>query len=155
MRSLFPELARSSPVVATVLCLSAVFPYGALFFTPSPDVDSSRSPAAFVSLTPDREEAAVRAAKTAWLDGSGIRDRMTAALSIGDLPVSERGSALGDGAVLPPVSGMPLSRWRKRPYFPSLAAEKPSSIAVIRLETATPAFSRKELLSLETKGTEK
>lgn len=152
MTSLSAELFRVTPVVIVVAAVISVFPFRAVSFKAS-DVGTSASfPVAFVQLTPEQEESAVRSAKTAWLDGSGLRGRMTAHLPLGDLPENDPGPVLGNEDFLPAAKDLPVVPWPRRPYSPSLAAPSPVRLAVPPRDVPRPYFSRKELLELDKKG---
>lgn len=155
MTPIVTEIYRAAPVMAVVLSVVMIFPFKAIFFKPSAQKSSPSFPVAFVRLTAEQEESAVRAAKTAWLAGSGLRDRMTARLSLGDLPEREMGPILGEENILPKASSIPMVQWPKRPFSPSMAAQPPAPLAASQQESVPPAFSKNELLQLDTKGINK
>lgn len=155
MKLCISDFLRAAPVLAVVAAVLLIFPYKAVSFQAADLVGAKPFPVSFVSLTHQQEESAVLKAKTAWLDGSELRGRMTAHLPLIVLPETDNGPILGDESILPQVSSMPHIAWPKRPFTPSLAADKPQEIPLLPAEEPQRLFSRIQLLQLDMKGTKK
>ena len=83
MTGIAAELMRAAPVLAAVAAVAAIFPRRAVGFAAS-DPRPAEPSAAFVELTEDEEDEAVKAAKTAWLASGGRRGRGAGVLSLGE-----------------------------------------------------------------------
>ena len=125
-----------------------VLPYAEIGFVPS-EPDRASSPfAAFVVLTPEQEEKAMRRAKFA-----GSSDVAGVAVSHADLILS----ALPDDPPPPIVRLSDRVRppaparigWRPTPYLPTCAAPAPAEIAPEREAPPAADFTREELLKLD------
>ena len=139
-------------VLATVGAVAVSFPFDAISFRPRPSKESRAAFAAFVSLTPAEEAAAMKAAKSAWNAESGSVRHLRAELFSNELPEAEDEPALGllDGlarqAPEPVTPGL-------SPYLPSQAASPAKAIPAEKAEDEecepSPAFSREELLRID------
>ena len=145
MRSLGSELLSVATVLAVPLGLAAVFPYGALGFSPVPTADRpSRSSAAIVFLDDATVARTLRAARTMSRNAEGGRTSVD--LLSADLPGTETAPMMSAGSrsrtdALPVVGdGMP-------PFLPSLRAAAPVRISVETGRDDAP-FPRAELLKL-------
>ena len=146
MTGLAAELMRAAPVLAAVAAVAAIFPRRAVGFVAG-DPRPARPSAAFVVLTEDEEDEAVKAAKTAWLASGGRRGR--GGLPLGALPETEGGPILGAEALLPPAREPQPVEWGKSAWRPSAAAPAPQPIPSDARAMPKSAFSRAELLSIE------
>lgn len=134
-------------VLAVPAAIALAFPYDALRFVPAPE--SRRAPsAAFVTLTPAQEQAALKAAKTAWQgNAEGVR-RMRIDMTLGDLPADDRREAIAVSveptlAIPPPIAyGLP-------PDPRTQAAPAPREIGAAAPDARPPAFSKEDLLKLQ------
>ena len=154
MTSVRRDLSGLLMVVAVTASMAAVFPYETLSWMAqdaalrSVSRDGAAS-AAFISLTPTQERAALKAAKTSWqVDASGVK-RLRADLLMDDLPDDIASRSVDVGAM--PSQGRPLLVGYAFPMDPrSAAAEAPRRLARDRADEARPlAFSREELLKLQ------
>ena len=151
MRDLRGKLLSVAVVLAAVAAVAVVFPFDAISFTPSRAAAKGGEFAVFVSLTPEEEAAAMKAAKSSWnAEAVGVR-RMRAELFMNDLPESASEPSLNiedrlAGPPPPPVTpGI-------SPYLPSRAAPPPKAIPADKADAKdgpAPAFPREELLKLE------
>ena len=148
MTGIAAELMRAAPVLAAVVAVTAIFPRRAVGFVASGPRPAEPS-AAFVELTEDEEDEAVKAAKTAWLASGGRRGRGAGVLSLGALPETESGPILGGELLLPPAKEPRPVEWGKSAWRPSAAAPAPQPIPSDARARPEPAFSRAELLSIE------
>ena len=139
-------------VLATIGAVAASFPFDAISFRPRPSKSSRAAFAAFVSLTPAEEAAAMKAAKGAWNAESGGVRHLRAELFSNELPEAESEPALGLPDRLARQAPEPVSPGLS-PYLPSQAA--PSAKAIPAEKAAdeggesSPAFSREELLRID------
>lgn len=140
------EILSFSLVVSLPVAMAVVFPYEAIGFKPRASSVSRTAHAAFVTLDEDEEAAAMKAARASWrVSASDVR---AAEIQIEELPERPISAVLGFGdrssapAVKPVVFKMP-------PYTPSAAAAPMPKTAPGRDPVKNPAFSRKELLSLD------
>ena len=140
------ELMRAAPVLAAVAAVAAIFPRRAVGFAAA-DPRPAEPSAAFVVLTEDEEDEAVRAAKTAWLASGGRRGR--GGLPLGALPEMESGPILGGEVLLPPAKEPRPVEWGKSAWRPSADAPAPKPIPDDARAKPESAFSRAELLSIE------
>ena len=143
------ELLRAVPVLATVAAVTALFPTRSVGFVAA-DRRAAAPSAAFVVLTEDQEDAAVQAAKTAWLASGGRRARGAGGFALGELPETDGGPILGSEALLPPAAPPPRVAWERSAWLPSAAAPAPQPIPPGE-RVRPPAFSREEMLSIETR----
>ena len=146
MTGIAAELMRAAPVLAAVAAVAAIFPRRAVGFAAA-DPRPAEPSAAFVVLTEDEEDEAVRAAKTAWLASGGRRGG--GGLPLGALPEMESGPILGGEVLLPPAKEPRPVEWGKSAWRPSAAAPAPQPIPSDARARPEPAFSRAELLSIE------
>ena len=149
MTALAAELLRAAPVVAAVATVTALFPSRSVGFVAAERSEAVPS-AAFVVLSEDQEDAAVKAAKTAWLASGVRRGRGTGGFALGELPETEGGPMLGSEALLPAAKEPPRVIWERSSWRPSAAAPAPQPIPPGE-RTKPPAFSREEMLSIETR----
>ena len=143
------EFLRMVPVLAAVAAVTALFPTRSVGFVAA-DRRASLPSAAFVVLSEEQEDAAVKAAKTAWLASGGRRSRGAGGFALGELPETEGGPILGSEALLPPVQGPSRVAWERSAWRPSAAAPAPQPIPPGE-RTKPPAFSHEEMLSIETR----
>ena len=141
------ELASLCTVLAISAAIVSVFPYGAIGFKARPP--SAPTPAAaFITLSPDEEAAAMRAAKTSWKGDADSCLRVRADLSFGELPTTREESVLGVGERSRPPRFRDVG-WTPPPFLPSQAASPLRPIPPGDAPKEAPAFSREELLSLD------
>jgi len=146
------DFVSAAIVLATVGAVAASFPFDAISFRPRPSKESRAAFAAFVSLTPAEEAAAMKAAKSAWNAESGGVRHLRAELFSNELPEAENEPALGlldrlarqaPEHVAPGLS----------PYLPSQAAPPAKAIPAEKSADeggeSYPAFSREELLRID------
>lgn len=143
------EFLRMIPVLAAVAAVTALFPTRSVGFVAAERRASSPS-AAFVMLSEDQEDAAVRVAKTAWLATGSRRGRGGDGFTLGELPENEGGPILGSETLLPPIVPPPRVVWERSAWLPSAAAPAPQPIPPGE-RVRPPAFSRDEMLSIETR----
>jgi len=145
------DFMSTAIVLATVGAVAVAFPFDAMSFRPQQSKDARAAFAAFVSLTPAEEAAAMKAAKSAWNAESGGVRHLRAELFSNELPEAENEPALGllDGLVRqapePVTPGL-------SPYLPSQAAPPAKAIHAEKADVgdeSAPTFSRKELLKID------
>lgn len=146
MRSIGRELPPFLAVLAITAAILSVLPYKAAWFragrrpTPTPA-------AAFVTLSPEEEMAAMRAAKTSWQGDADSSLRMRADLSFGELPAAKEDSVLDVGERTRPAVFRGVG-WAPPPFLPSRAAPPLRQLPPQEAQGENPAFTRDELLSL-------
>ena len=145
MRSLRSELLTTATVLAIPFGIAAILPWGALGFRATPVRSRVGGFAAFVSLTPEQEAQAMRAAKSSWRGGERAVNQGRADLFFGELPELPNPPVLGigDRTRTPAPSDVPVGR---SPYLPSRAAPAPVRIAP-PADGPTLPFPREELLN--------
>lgn len=149
MKGIRHELATLATVLAVPAALALVFPYGAIGFRPASRAEASRSSAAFVEMTMEEQEAAMRAAKTSWQVDSGNARRLRADLSVGVLPEDVSPISL-DAVIGPSRSAVPVVPYGPEAHPRSLAAPAARRIANdVKPEAAPPAFPKEDLLKLD------
>lgn len=144
------EIRSLASVGVVTLGIALAFPSAAFNFAASRKPMPHLGSAAFVTLTFEQEEAAMKAAKSAWRLDSSSMECMRVRLPLGELPEEETGSPLGAGEVLfigekrsSPVA-YPLPA-----YAPSFAAREPDKLPSEERKISAPVvFSREELLGL-------
>lgn len=148
MRSMRSELASAATVLAVPTALFLAFPYGALGFRA---VESSRQTgfsAAFVSLSPKQEKAAVSAAKSSLHGDVGVTHHMRIDMPFGDLPEAPPNPVMSVGErTRLPESG--VVECEITPYLPSRAAPSPRLIPPEPEPSDKNSFSRKEMLKID------
>ena len=148
MRSVRSELASLLTVLSIPAAVALVLPYAALDFKPSPEPIRGESVAAFVRLSPEMEEAALKAAKSSWQGAAvGVR-RLRADLSFGELPETPNLPVMGVSERTPPLAPQ-LSELSRGGYLPTQAASPAAKISASPADRPTPAFPREELLKIE------
>ena len=105
MKGFASEIATLATVLAIPAGIAAVFPYAAIGFRARRV--APRPPAvAFVTLSPEAEAAAMRAAKASWQNDAGSILRVRADLSFGELPSAPEEAVLDVSArTRPPRAG--------------------------------------------------
>ena len=145
MRSLGSELLSVATVLAVPLGLAAVFPYGALGFSPVRATDRPPRPSAAIVFL---DEAAVartlRAAKTMSRNTEG--GRLSVDLLSADLPGTEAAPMMSAGS-RPRTDALPVVENGIPPFLPSRRAAAPVRISVETGRDDAP-FPRTELLKL-------
>lgn len=145
MRSLGSELLSVATVLAVPLGLAAVFPYGALGFSPVRTADRPPRPSAAIVFL---DEAAVartlRAAKTMSRNTEG--GRLSVDLLSADLPGTEAAPMMSAG-LRPRTDALPVVENGIPPFLPSRRAAAPVRISVETGRDDAP-FPRTELLKL-------
>ena len=147
--------AVSSVVVELVLPLSLPLalafslPYGVLGFSAAEGVRPKTCTAAFVSLSAEDEDAAMRVAKSSWQVNAGGVRMMRVDMSVGELPEEKVLPVIGEGPSLSrPLP--PLVDYGLPPLLPSRAAAAPARLAD---DGGNPAvglpFPKEELLTIE------
>ena len=145
MRSLGSELLSVATVLAVPLGLAAVFPYGALGFSPVPTADRpSRSSAAIVFLDEATVARTLHAARTMSRNAEG--GRMSVDLLTADLPGTEIAPMMSAGS-RPRTDALPVVGDGMPPFLPSRRAAAPVRISVETGRDDAP-FPRTELLKL-------
>ena len=145
MRSLGSEILSVATVLAVPLGLAAVFPYGALGF--SPVRTSARPPrpsAAIVVLDEAAVARTLRAAKTMSRNTEG--GRMSVDLLSADLPEAEAAPMMPAGS-RPRTDALPVVGDGIPPFLPSRRAAAPVRISVETGRDDAP-FPRAELLRI-------
>ena len=152
MRGFRGDFLSAAIVLATVGALAAAFPFDAMSFRPRPSEGTRGAFAAFVSLTPAEEAAAMKAAKSAWNAESGGVRHLRAELFSNELPEAESEPALGLLDRLARQTPEPIPPGLS-PYLPSQAAPPAKAIPAEKAADeggeAAPAFSREELLRID------
>ena len=145
MRSLGSEILSVATVLAVPLGLAAVFPSGALGFSPVRTADRPPRPSAAIVFL---DEAAVartlRAAKTMSRNTEG--GRLSVDLLSADLPGTEAAPMMSAGS-RPRTDALPVVGDGIPPVLPSRRAAAPVRISAETVKDE-PAFSREELLKL-------
>ena len=147
MKTLRGELASAAAVFALPAAILAAFPFDAVTFR-ARQAAPKRPTAAFVSLSPEEEASALRAAKTSWTsEAEGVRS-MRAELHFAELPEFANEPALGmeDRQLRPQLP--PPNSWPP-PYLPSQAAAAPAKIAPEGDSEPPLAFPRREFLRMD------
>ena len=139
-------------VFATVGAVAVVFPFDAMSFRPRPAKEAHTAFAAFVSLTPAEEAAAMKVAKSSWNAESGGVRHLRAELFSNELPEAESEPALGILDRLARQAPEPVAPGLS-PYLPSQAAPPATAIPAEKAADdegeSSPAFSREELLKID------
>lgn len=146
-RSIRSECAILSVVFALPAALACLFPYGALNFRASASDGRADAQVAFVTLTPEAERAAVRAARLSSHSSEGDVRTLVADLLADELPQEQSAAVLtlGERSRLPAPTRMeaPVS-----PFLPSRRAAPPVRIKKEDGDVVTPPFSKEELLKM-------
>lgn len=145
MKSLGGELVSLALTLAVPAAVACIFPYNAVRFRAA-DVPAPSAPAAvFVTLTPDEESAAMRAAKASWQNSREGAQNIRADLSFGEIPQAREPEVLGVGSRTR-QPGPAYMEWLAPPCLPRLAAPPPPPLAPEPPEPAKPPFPRDEML---------
>lgn len=145
MRSLGSEILSVATVLAIPLGLAAVFPFGALGFSPVRTADRpSRPSAAIVFLDEAAVTRALRAARTMSRNTEGGRTSVD--LLSADLPGTEAAPMMPAGS-RPRTDALPVVGDGIPPFLPSRRAAAPVRISVETGRDDAP-FPRAELLKL-------
>ena len=150
MKGLRSALVSAVMVSLTVAAVALSFPYCALKFRPRPDKAAQPAFAAFVTLSPAEEAAAMKAAKSSWNAEAGAVRHLRAELFVSELPKGRDEPALdiADRASRQTPSPIPPGL---SPFLPSQAAPPPKMIEADkpgRKDGPSPAFGREELLRM-------
>ena len=148
MKSLQQEILTSVSVLAFPAAIVLSFPSEAVSFRAKPVSPDCAASAAFVTLSPEQERAALAAAKTAWQSDAATRQRQRIRLPLGELPEDAPGPLLDIGAGLRPVDVPEPFGYRPLGWEPSLRSASPARIPSERPSGPVPAFSREELLKM-------
>ena len=152
MRGFRGDFLSAAIVFATVGAVAVAFPFDAMSFRPRPVKTARDAFAAFVSLTPAEEAAAMKAAKSSWNAESGGVRHLRAELFSNELPEAESEPALGLQDRLARQAPEPVAPGLS-PYLPSQAAPPAKAIPAEKAADeggeASPAFSREELLRID------
>ena len=152
MRGFRGDFLSAAIVIATVGAVAASFPFDAISFHPRPTKGSRAAFAAFVSLTPAEEAAAMKAAKSSWNAESGGVRHLRAELFSNELPEAESEPALGVLDRLARQTPEPVAPGLS-PYLPSQSAPPAKAIPAEKASDeggeSAPAFSREELLRID------
>ena len=148
MRSLRHELFSLASVLAVPAAVALFFPYEAVSFRATSVSAESPASAAFVTLSPEQESAALVAARTSWQTDAAARQHRHVRLSLGELPEGPTGPLLDVGTLMRPAASPEPVVYRPAGWQPSLGAERPARLIQEQETRTTPAFSREELLKL-------
>lgn len=145
MRSVRAECLSAAVILSVPLGIVLAFPFGAFRF----QAEEGMRPAArtaFVTLTPEAEQVALRAVRTSWRERKGGARQVRAELLCAKLPDDGRFSVLSvnDRSHLPPLPAVGCER---TPFLPSQKALPPSPIAAKTAPVPLP-FPREELLKM-------
>ena len=146
MRGIWRELLPILTVLAIAAAIVSVFPYDAIGFkarTPSQPAPA----AAFITLSAEEEETAMRSAKTSWQGDADSSLRVRADLSFGELPAAKEESVLDVGERSRPPCFRNVD-WAPPPFLPSRAAPPLKPIPPAEPQREDPPFSKEDLLSL-------
>lgn len=147
MRSLRSELCSLLTVLTVPVLVVVVFPYAGLGFKATATGSVRRPFAAFVSLSPEEEEAAVRSAKTSWRGEVRAADDSRGELVLGELPSPDASPVLGvESRSRRPADSRP--QLRLPAFLPSQAAPAPQPLPADEEVPPPAAFSRQELLEI-------
>lgn len=147
MRSLRGEFVKLLLVLSVPACVLACFPYSAIGFRSARHSHESRTTVAFVTLSEDEEQLAIKAVQST-LRGTGRRNPRVD-LALGALPEEHTAVEVLEysDARQKPTTAIP--KLALSPFLPSMAAATPTAIAAEAPEKARPAFTRNELLKLD------
>jgi len=145
MRSVRAECLSAAVILTVPLGIVLSFPFAAFDFKAA---EGTRQAArtAFVTLTPEAEQVALRAVRTSWRERKGGVRQVRADLFCAELPDDARFSVLSvrDRSHLPPLPAVGCER---TPFLPSQRAFPPSPIAAKPASDPLP-FPREELLKM-------
>lgn len=147
MRSWRSELLSLALVLAVPVLVVLVFPYQALEFRARMSTETPTRLAAYVTLTAEEEEAAIKAAKTSWRGEGSVNGQTRSELVLGELPAPDSSPVLT-------IESRTRPEFRQQSqecfpvYLPSQAAPLPNKLPDEGAERAKPAFSRQELLEI-------
>lgn len=147
MRSWRSELLSLLLVLTVPAVVALVFPYPALRFQARKPLMKSIGFSAFVMLTAEEENEAIKAAKTSWRGEGGVSDQVRTELLLGELPAPDSSPVLTIESRNRPLFGRHSDR-RLPVYLPSQAAPLPKKLTDDGVEEAKPAFSRQDLLKI-------
>ena len=149
MRSIRQEALSVAVVLATPAALLAVFPYGVFGFKAVPLQMASKPSAAFVHLTVEEEEDALKAAKTSWQADVAADMEMKAYLPLKQLPEDvHKGPILGDDVWIGQSTASAPVEYGTPAWSPSQAADAPVKITAGEETPRPPVFSKEELLEI-------
>ena len=151
MRAIRSVVVSVAMVLLSVASVAVVLPYGATTFAPRADCAAHRAFAAFVTLSPAEESAAMKAAKSSWNVDVGAVRHMRAELFVRELPKGRDEPALGLADRMSRREPATMSPGLS-PFLPSLAAPPPERIAPDAQgakDDAEPTFARDELLKMD------
>lgn len=148
MRSFKSEIRSVATVGILSAGIVAAFPLASVGFRATPRPTERPASAAFVTLTEDEEELALRAAKTVWQADTSVQ-QMRFRLPLGDLPEEPHGPVFGFGSAgrRPDYLPQPMP-YGLPPYRPSMAAAALKRLPPAPEPLPAPAFSRDDLLDL-------
>lgn len=148
MRSLRHELFSLTSVLAVPAAVALFFPYEAVSFKATSASAESRASAAFVTLTPEQESAALVAARTSWQADAAVRQRRHVRLPLGELPEGPAGPLLDVETMMRSADVPEPIAYRPAAWKPSLGSARPARLSQEPEARTMPAFSREELLKL-------
>lgn len=143
------DLRAVLTVGVLLVAILAAFPYPALKFSARTVPMTRAASAAFVSLSDEEAEAALRSARTAWQSETTAMQRMRVRLPLGELLEEDTGVQIeidfGDRSALD--GALPVG-YQPPAFAPSSAARvvEPSAVKDGQLDRA---FSREHLLGFE------
>jgi len=142
------ELASALTVLALPMALALSLPYGAIGFSAAERPRPPSATAAFVVLSAEAEEAAMRSAKSSWQVNAGGVRRMRVDLSVGELPTDRHRPLVGVCPVAVAAEPPPVA-YALPPLVPSRAAPAPARIVDDGPARDERAFPREELLKID------
>lgn len=149
MISIRSEILRVFLSAVTIAVTAAIFPYASIGFRAAAPEPVARPQFAFVALSADEEEAALRAAKSTWQTEPSADGRAQTRLALGELPedpvepVLEIGIQPPAGGDLTPIA-YPIPPWR-----PSVGAAATEKMKPAQPEQRPAAFPREDLLKID------
>ncbi len=150
MKGFRSALVSAVMVSLTVAAVALAFPYGALTFRPRPAKAAQPAFAAFVTLSPAEEAAAMKAAKSSWNAEAGAVRYMRAELFVSELPKGRDEPALEISDRVSRQTPSPISPGLS-PFMPSQAAPPPRMIKAEKSgdkDVPLQVFGREELLRM-------
>ena len=148
MRSVRRDVVSFLEAFILPSALVVSFPFYAVSYKPSAQEAGEPFTAAFVTLSPEEESAAMRVAKSSWQRENVRSTWMRVDLSAGALPeppavsVMDSPDATRAGRRISAAYGMP-------PMSPSEAAPPPATIPPMPAVRSAQPFARDELLTLD------
>lgn len=149
MKALKYEIRSLVSVGILVGGISLAFPISSLAFRAEKVPIAREASAAFVILTPEKQSAALRAARTAWQNDATATERMRVRFSLGELP-EEQNSVVYDPAerAFEEVNRIQPLAYTIPPFGTDAVAASPERITCAAERKKAPEFSREELLDL-------